>query len=94
MERKADLAHPVFTSKSTMSKEHNQYRFTFFCDLCEEGYTTGMIRAEGTKEAFILAEREARPHFNRCRECHKWVCDIHYNEDEMMCTECAPKKIK
>ncbi len=84
--------NPVFTSKSVMIQDHGTYRFTFFCDLCDFGYTTAPVSAQNTRKAMAQAQQEARRHFNRCQKCHRWVCDTHYNEDEMMCTECAPKK--
>ena len=43
------------------------------------------------EEAFITAQNEAQQYFNRCQSCHRWVCDIDFNEDEGMCIECAPR---
>ncbi|NLB10770.1 MAG: hypothetical protein GX834_06865 [Clostridiaceae bacterium] len=83
-----------FTSKSTMTEENDGYRFTFFCDLCDEGYSTRLISAENAKEAYELAKNEARQHFNRCYSCHRWVCDEHYNEDYLLCIKCAPHRHK
>lgn len=82
----------MFTSKSTMVQGNGIYGFTFFCDLCDFGYTTTPVVAQSTKEARERAQQEARQHFNRCQKCHRWVCDEHYNENEMTCTECTPKK--
>ncbi len=67
-------------------------KFTFLCCLCDIGYTTGWIIASSAGEAKKIAEQEARPYFNRCHKCGRWVCDNHYNEDVMMCTVCAPQK--
>ena len=81
-----------FTSKSTMTEENGTYRFTFFCERCDKGYTTQPIHADSVKEAFDRAQQQVRKHFNRCHSCYRWVCDGHYNEDLMMCTVCAPRK--
>lgn len=89
MEKKVKPAD--FTSRSTMAKEDGAFQFTFFCDLCETGHATRPVNAASVKEAFDCARREARQYFNRCHCCHKWVCDGHYNEDVMMCTDCAPR---
>ena len=81
-----------FTPKSTMVALGGSYQFTFFCELCDTGYTTRPVSAETVKKAFNLAQLEARIHFNRCHSCQRWVCDGHYNEDMMMCTACAPRR--
>ena len=44
------------------------------------------------EKAFERAKNEAQQHFNRCHGCRKWVCDSCYNEDEGLCTECAPRQ--
>ena len=82
-----------FTPKSAMAEENGTFRFSFFCELCEGGCTTEPISAATVKDAFEYAQREARPFFNRCHHCHRWVCDSHYNEDVMMCTDCAPRNL-
>lgn len=82
-----------FTCKSAMVAQDGAFRFTFFCELCDCGYTTQPLAAAVTvKEAFEMAQREARPYFNRCQSCSRWVCDQHYNEDLMLCTACAPRR--
>lgn len=78
-----------FTLKSKMLCKSGCYYFSFSCELCDGGYTTGSIMADSIGEALQIARREARPHFNCCHRCHRWICDAHYNIDEMMCTECA-----
>ena len=78
-------------SKSMMVAQGGAFQFTFYCELCDSGYTTPSIAAEGVQEAFNQAQQEARRYFNRCHHCHRWVCDGHYNEDLMMCTACAPR---
>lgn len=42
--------------------------------------------------AFERAQNEAKEHFHRCHSCNTWVCDSCFNEDEGMCTECAPRQ--
>ena len=88
------VAQADFTPKSTMTEKDGKFQFTFFCELCDEGCTTEPSRAATVKEAFEQAQREARPYFNRCHNCHRWICDSHYNEDVMMCTVCAPRNQK
>jgi len=66
------------------------YQFQYFCFLCDYCYTTVWIASNSEDEALLLSEKEARRHFNGCHNCGRWVCDAHYNIDEMMCVECAP----
>ncbi len=121
------------------------FQFTFYCDLCEDGYKSSFIESETYKKgrglrglaqgagvlgsllggrlgnlgyslerggsilsdrfdgmspewqkehenAFERAKNEAQQHFHRCHGCRKWVCDSCYNEDEGLCTECAPRQ--
>jgi hypothetical protein len=121
------------------------YQFTFYCDLCEDGYKSSFIESETYKRgqglrglaqgagvigsllggrlggigyslerggnvlserfegmspewqkehegAFERAKNEAQQHFHRCHSCRRWVCDACYNEDEGLCTECAPRQ--
>jgi hypothetical protein len=121
------------------------YQFTFYCDLCEDGYKSSFIESETYKRgqglrglaqgagvigsllggrlggigyslerggnvlserfegmspewqkehegAFERAKNEAQQHFHRCHNCRRWVCDACYNEDEGLCTECAPRQ--
>lgn len=42
--------------------------------------------------AFERSKNEAQQHFHRCHSCRKWVCDSCFNEDEGLCTECAPRQ--
>jgi len=44
------------------------------------------------ERAFERAQNEAQRHFHRCHGCHSWVCDACYNEDEMLCTDCAARQ--
>ena len=79
-----------FTPHGFMVCKNGSYRFSFFCALCDDCYTTGRVIADSVSEALAIARQEARPHFNRCHKCGRWICDRHYNIDEMMCVECVP----
>lgn len=121
------------------------FQFTFYCDVCHDGFQSSFIRSETYKkgkglrglmqgagilgeliggraseigysmergsemlsgrfegmspewqkeheQAFERAQNEAMQHFHRCHSCHSWVCDACYNEDEQLCTECAPRQ--
>ena len=121
------------------------FQFTFYCDVCRDGYKSSFVEAETYKKsrglrsltrgagalgsllggalgslghslerggdilserfegmspewqkehetAFERAKNEAQRHFHRCHSCHEWVCDACYNEDEMLCTNCAPRQ--
>ena len=79
-----------FGARYAMTSEDGAYSFGFFCAICDEGYNTGKIHAESVEKALLLAEKEARIHFNGCGQCGKWVCDFHYNMEKALCTECNP----
>lgn len=121
------------------------FQFTFYCDICNDGFKSSFIESETYKKgkllggigrsastigrlfggklndfgygadraADILSERfngrspewqkeherafehaknEAMRHFHRCPSCNKYVCDHCFNEDEGLCTECAPRQ--
>ena len=80
-----------FSLKSVMVEEKEFFAFTFYCEVCNQGYTTGKIIATSAMKARDIAIQEARPYFNRCLACGSWICDRHYNEDVMKCTKCAPR---
>ena len=44
------------------------------------------------EKAFELAQNEAKQYFHRCHGCNQYVCDACYNEDEGLCTSCAPRQ--
>jgi hypothetical protein len=44
------------------------------------------------EEAFKLAQNEAKGHFHRCPKCTKWVCENDWNEQDGLCTTCAPRE--
>ncbi|MCL5785325.1 MAG: zinc ribbon domain-containing protein [Candidatus Thermoplasmatota archaeon] len=42
--------------------------------------------------AFQKASNEALSHFKRCPRCHKYACDLDWNEEAGgLCSDCAPK---
>ena len=121
------------------------FQFTFYCDICGDGYKSSFIESETYKKgrglqgltrglgvlgslvggragnigysmerggyilserfegqspqwqkehenAFAMAQNEARQHFHRCHSCSRYVCDSCLNEDEGLCTDCAPRQ--
>lgn len=121
------------------------FQFTFYCDICNDGYKSSFIESETYKKkkglrglgqgismlgrlaggrvsdfgyaaergssilserfdgqspewqkehekAFEMAKNEAMQHFHRCPSCNKYVCDHCWNEDEGLCTSCAPRQ--
>lgn len=69
--------------------------YCFYCEVSDTPvYTTGPIRADTPEEELKLAWQEAKPYFNGCSECGKWIRDEAYNINEMKCIECAPYKRK
>lgn len=133
----------AFTRNYEDNSTEAGFQFTFYCDLCNDGYKTSFIESETYKKgsvlkqlnsgarilssflggklsnvawstgygadilserfngmspewqkehekAFTMAQNEAQQHFHRCHGCRRWICDADYNEEEMMCTECAP----
>lgn len=121
------------------------FQFTFYCDICNDGFKSSFIESETYKKgklirgigrgasmlgsmfggtagrigynadrasdilgerfegrspewqkeherAFEMAQNEAQRHFHRCHGCHQYVCDSCMNEDEGLCTNCAPRQ--
>lgn len=121
------------------------FQFTFYCDICNDGYKSSFVQSETYKKkkglrglaqgvsvlgqlvggrisdigysverggdilserfegmspewqkehekAFERAQNEAQGHFHRCHSCNKYVCDSCFNEDEGLCTDCAPRQ--
>ena len=134
-----------FTRNYADNSTEAGFQFTFYCDLCEDGYRSSFIESETHKKgrglrslaqgagvlgsllggrlgslgyslerggsvlserfdgmspewhkehenAFERAKNEAQQHFHRCHGCRQWVCDSCYNEDEGLCTQCAPRQ--
>ncbi len=44
------------------------------------------------EKAFDAAQEEVRPEFKKCPACNAWVCSDCWNEDENLCTTCAPRE--
>lgn len=42
--------------------------------------------------AFNEAQEEVKQYFRKCPACNKWVCVDCWNEDENLCTDCAPRE--
>jgi len=131
-----------FTDNFVDNSTEAGFQFTFYCDVCHEGYKTRFIESKSYKKgkllkglgglisaasqiagkygvgygveratdviserfrgmspewhkeheaAFELAQNEAKQHFHRCPKCTKWVCENDYNEQEGLCTVCAPR---
>ncbi len=121
------------------------FQFTFYCDICRDGFKSSFIQSQTYKKgkslrglsqgisllgrlaggaisdigytverggnilserfegmtpewhkehekAFERAQNEAMQHFHRCHGCHQYVCDACHNEDEGLCTDCAPRQ--
>ncbi|HDP69713.1 MAG TPA: zinc ribbon domain-containing protein [Actinobacteria bacterium] len=131
-----------FTDNFADNSTEAGFQFTFYCDICREGYKTRFIESKTYKKgkllkglgglisagsqiagkygvgygaeraadviserfqgmspawhkeheaAFELAQNEAKQHFHRCPKCTKWVCENDWNEQEGLCTQCAPR---
>ena len=121
------------------------FQFTFYCDICNDGFKSSFIESETYKRgkglrglsqgigvlgslvggrvgnigysmerggnilserfegespewhkehqnAFAMAQNEAKRFFHRCHGCHLYVCDACFNENEGLCTDCAPRQ--
>lgn len=44
------------------------------------------------EQAFDNAQEEVKAMFQKCPACNKWVCSDCWNEDEGLCTDCAPRE--
>jgi Predicted amidophosphoribosyltransferases len=44
------------------------------------------------EKAFDEAQKEVTPHFLKCPGCNNWVCPDCWNEEEGLCTGCAPRE--
>lgn len=67
----------------------NGNRYAFYCQVTgKEVFLTNPIQSKNSPDALRIAKMEARPYFNRCYRCGRWICDEAYNIDEMVCTQC------
>jgi len=130
-----------FTDNFADNSTEAGFQFTFFCDICREGYKTRFTEAKSHKKGqmlrgfgrlastvgrmagtgigssvssgtdiigerisgmspawhkehekiFEIAQNDAKGHFTRCPRCTKWVCKNCWNEQEGLCTGCAPR---
>ena len=44
------------------------------------------------EQAFDNAQAEIKSKFKKCPSCNKWVCSDCWNEDDNLCTDCAPRE--
>lgn len=82
----------VFAGRFKTMKTKDGFRFRFYCDLCSFCVETQEIKNKSYEASLAQAQEEARKYFNMCHTCGKWICDEHYNEDEMNCIICSPKE--
>jgi membrane protease subunit (stomatin/prohibitin family) len=135
----------AFTRNYEDNSTESGFQFTFYCDLCHDGYKSSFVESETYKKgsllrgvtggarvlggllggslgnavwqagygsdilserfegmspewqkehetAFARAQNEATQHSHRCHSCNHYVCDACFNEDEGLCTECAPRQ--
>lgn len=135
----------AFTRNYEDNSTEAGFQFTFYCDICNDGFKSSFIesstykRGKGLRglsrgigilgsfvggklgdlgwaaerggdilserfenqspewqkeheKAFIQAQNEAQEHFHRCHSCNRYVCDSCFNEDEGLCTDCAPRQ--
>ena len=135
----------AFTRNYEDNSSEAGFQFTFYCDICNDGYKSSFIESETYKRgkglrgisqglgmlgslvggvvgdigysaergghilsenfqgqspewhkeherSFAMAQNEAQSHFHRCHSCNHYACDACYNEDEGLCTECAPRQ--
>jgi len=135
----------AFTRNYEDNSTEAGFQFTFYCDICSDGYKSSFIESETYKKgkglrglaqgvsilgrlaggrlsdfgyaaergggilserfegmspewqkehenAFAMAQNEAQQHFHRCHSCSRYVCDSCFNEDEGLCTDCAPRQ--
>lgn len=135
----------AFTRNYEDNSTEAGFQFTFYCDICNDGYKTSFVESETYKKnrglrglgqgigvlgsllggrfssmgyamesgsnvlsqrfdgmspewqkeheaVFVRAQNEAKQHFNRCHGCNRWACSSCFNEDEGLCTDCAPRQ--
>lgn len=134
-----------FTRNYEDNSTESGFQFTFYCDLCNDGFRSSFVESSTYKkrqglrglsqgvgvlgslvggraasigyslgrgggilserfhdqppawhkeheQAFERARNEALPHFHRCHGCNQYVCQVCFNEDEGLCTKCAPRQ--
>lgn len=135
----------AFTRNYDDNSTEAGFQFTFYCDVCHDGFKSSFIESQSYQrgsglrnlgrgagilgnliggragslgwaaelggslmserfeerspewrreheQAFIMAQNEARQHFWRCHGCNRYVCISCFNENEGLCTDCAPRQ--
>lgn len=135
----------AFTRNYEDNSTEAGHQFTFYCDICNDGFKSDFIESECYKKgrnlrgmsqglgalgsfvggrvgnlgwsaerggrilsdrfegqtpqwhkaheaAFEQAQNEVKQHFHRCHGCNRYVCISCMNEDEGLCTDCAPRQ--
>lgn len=83
-------AHKNAAYKVTATENGNQY--SFYCELSGALVCTSPPYSENNPEYELeKAWHEiGKANFNLCHKCGRWVCDVMYNADVLMCVDCAP----
>ncbi|MEA5059947.1 MAG: hypothetical protein EOM66_00190 [Clostridia bacterium] len=85
------MAAVKFTAPFQVLPSVSGNRYVFLCELSGAPvYTTDPVPEPDAAKAEAIARKQARPYFNRCAVCGRWVGDECYNIDEMKCVVCAP----
>lgn len=135
----------AFTRNYADNSTSAGFQFTFYCDICNDGFKSSFVESETYKkgqlfrgigrgasalggmfggtlgnfgytanratdiigerfeerspewhkeheQAFITAQNEVRLYFHRCPSCNRHVCHHCWNEEEGLCTDCAPRQ--
>ena len=135
----------AFTRNYEDNSTEAGHQFTFYCDICRDGFRSSFIESNTYKtgalvrgigrgasivggllggslyrigytadratdilserfenrspewqkeheQAFVQAQEEVRKYFHRCPSCNSYVCSNCWNEEEGLCTHCAPRQ--
>lgn len=82
-----------FPDRYEVKKTAGGFLLRFYCDLCNHSTMETSTSQVSQEEAVGRAWANTMRHFNLCHCCGRWVCDTHYNEEEMTCVFCIPKKM-
>ena len=104
-----DAMQIPITKKITNESKDGEYRFTFYCDLCEKPTQSAEVKSETVsaglalqgkehREAFEKANLETKKRFNHCPLCMNVVCDdcfhVSATADQDMCVKCHEKPVR
>ena len=90
--RKRELMVIDFCAPFRIRQTPTGFRITFYCNLTTLAvHSCEFSAGSNEQESYETAAREARPYFNRCPRCGRWVSDVAYNLDETLCILCAPR---